>query len=154
MPGGDWRNFNPPGKNSGGGGNCFLRGTRIRTPEGEIAVEDLAIGSLVETLNGPLSVKWIGRQTFRKSGPSWHWSVAPIRVARFALSDQYPHRDLYLSPHHSLFIDGCLIPVQWLVNGKSIVLDTLDGSDVIDYFHIELETHEVVLPRGRSQRHC
>ena len=146
MPGGDWRNFNPPGK--GGGGNCFVRGTRIRTPEGEIAIEDLTIGSLVETLNGPLPIKWIGRQTFRKNGASWHWSVAPIRVARFALSDQYPRRDLYLSPRHSLFIDGCLIPVQWLVNGKSIVLDTLDGNDVIDYFHIELKTHEVVFAEG------
>jgi Hint domain len=142
--GGDWRNFNPPG----GGGHCFLRGTRIRTPEGEIAVEDFTIGTLVDTLNGPLPIKWIGRQRFRKDSASWHWSVAPICVARFALSDQYPHRDLYLSPHHSLLIDGFLIPVQWLVNGRSIVLDAFDNGDVVDYFHIELETHEVVYAEG------
>jgi hypothetical protein len=149
MPGGDWRDFNPPGGHSpAGGGHCFLHGTRIRTPEGEIAVEDLAIGALVTTLNGPLPVKWIGRQRFKKDSASWHWSVAPIRVARFALSDRYPRRDLYLSPHHSLLIDGFLIPVQWLVNGRSIVLDTLDESDVVDYFHIELETHEVVFAEG------
>src|SRR5262249_39503885 len=95
---------------------CFLRGTHIQTPDGEIPVEDLTIGALVETLSGPLPVKWIGRQTFRKDSPSWHWSVAPVRVARFALCDQYPRRDLYLSPRHSLFIDGCFIPVEWLVN--------------------------------------
>src|ERR1700761_3829657 len=103
MPGGNWKDFNPPGGHSAGGGHCFLRGTRIRTPEGEIAVEALKIGVLVETLNGPLPVKWIGRQSFRKDSPSWHWSVAPIRVSRFALSDEYPKRDLYLSPQHSLF---------------------------------------------------
>jgi hypothetical protein len=128
--------------------HCFLRGTRIQTPDGEISVENLTIGTLVETLNGPLPVKWIGRQKFNKNSPSWHWSVAPIRVARFALSDQYPSRDLYLSPKHSLFLDGFLIPVEWLVNGRSIALATMDDCDVIDYFHIELETHEVIFAEG------
>jgi hypothetical protein len=137
--------YDPP---SAGGGNCFLRGTLIRTPEGEVAVEDLAIGVLVETLNGPLPIKWTGQQKFRKTSAAWHWSVAPIRVARFALSDQYPRRDLYLSPHHSLLIDGLLIPVGWLVNGRSIVLAELEDHDVVDYFHIELETHEVVFAEG------
>jgi Hint domain len=127
---------------------CFLRGTHILTPGGEIPVEDVAIGALVETLSGPLPVKWIGRQRFKKDSPSWHWSVAPIRVARFALSDQYPRRDLYLSPKHSLFIDGFLIPVEWLLNGRSIALATMDDLDVIDYVHIELETHEVVFAEG------
>src|ERR1700749_2879160 len=122
---GGWGGYNPPGGGTApGGGHCFLRGTLIRTPAGEIAVEDLAIGTLVETLNGPLPVKWIGRQRFKKDSASWHWSVAPIRIKQFALSDQYPRRDLYLSPHHSLFIDGVLIPAGWLVNGRSITLAT------------------------------
>src|SRR4029077_7522104 len=80
----------------GGGIHCFLRGTRILTPDGEIPVEELTIGALVETLNGPLPVKWIGHRSFTKGSPSWHWSVAPVRIARAALSDQYPRRDLYL----------------------------------------------------------
>ncbi|MGA2999445.1 Hint domain-containing protein [Bradyrhizobium sp.] len=152
--GGNWGGWNPPGGSNpsggspGGGGHCFVRGTLIRTSEGEIPVEDLTIGAVVETLNGPLPVKWIGRQRFTKNSASWHWSVAPIRVARFALSDQYPRRDLYLSPRHSLFMDGFLIPVEWLVNGKSIVLSTSDDCNVVDYFHIELETHEVVFAEG------
>ena len=144
-----WTGWNDPGGgNSPDAGHCFLRGTLVRTSEGEIAVEDLSIGALVETLNGPLPIKWIGRQRFRKDSASWHWSVAPIRVARFALSDQYPRRDLYLSPRHSLLIDGFLIPVEWLVNGRSIVQANSHDSDVVDYFHIELETHEVVFAEG------
>jgi Hint domain len=133
----------PPSDN-----HCFLRGTRVQTPEGEVPVEDLTIGTLVETLRGPLPVKWIGRQRFEKNSRSWHWSVAPIRVARFALHDQYPRRDLYLSPNHSLFVDGFLIPVEWLVNGRSIALAAMDHRDAIDYFNIELETHEVVFAEG------
>ena len=144
---GGWGDPDPHGP-GGGHGQCFLRGTLIQTSEGEVAVEDLTIGALVETLNGPLAVKWIGRQSFKKDSAAWHWSVAPIRVARFALSDEYPRRDLYLSPHHSLFIDGFLIPVGWLANGRSIALDTLNDREAIDYFHIELETHEVVFAEG------
>ena len=131
-----------------GKGHCFLRGTRILTPEGEVPVEKLTIGTLVETLNGPMPVKWIGHQSFRKDDPSWHWNMAPIRVARSALGDQNPRRDLFLSPGHSLFIDGFLIPVEWLVNGRSIEPAAMDGQDVIDYFHVELETHEVVFAEG------
>jgi Hint domain len=136
------------GGGGGGGGKCFLRGTLIQTPDGEIPVEELKIGALVDTLRGPQPIKWIGRQRFEKASPSWHWSVAPIRVAKFALSDEYPRRDLFLSPHHSLFIDGLLIPVEWLVNGKTITLAEMDDREAIDYFHIELETHEVVFAEG------
>jgi hypothetical protein len=48
------------------GHHCFLRGTRILTPGGEIPVEDFAIGVPVETLSVPLPLKWIGHQRFRK----------------------------------------------------------------------------------------
>ncbi|SHJ86128.1 intein N-terminal splicing region [Bradyrhizobium lablabi] len=130
------------------GHHCFLRGTRILTPRGEVPIEELAIGALVETLNGPLPVRWIGRQTFKKTASRWPSSVAPIRVARFALDDQYPSRDLYLSPTHSLFVDGFLIPVKHLVNGTSVAPAQMDDREVIEYFHIELETHEVVFAEG------
>jgi hypothetical protein len=128
---------------------CFLTGTHILTPRGEVPVEELTVGALVDTLNGPLPVKWIGRQTFKKVAPSsWRSNVAPIRVARSALDDQYPRRDLYLSPGHCLFVDGVLIPVGHLVNGRSVAPAKMDDSDVLEYFHIELETHEVVFAEG------
>jgi hypothetical protein len=50
----------------------------------------------------------------------WHANVLPIRVAGFALNDQFPSRDLYLSGSHSISIDGYLIPVELLVNISSI----------------------------------
>lgn len=128
--------------------HCFLAGTRILTPRGEVPVEELNIAILIDTLKGPLPVKWIGRRRFRKVTSSWDRGVAPIRVARFALDDQYPSRDLYLSPLHCLFVDGVLIPVELLVNGSSIATAKMDHSDVIEYFHIELESHEVIFAEG------
>jgi hypothetical protein len=132
--------------------NCFARGTLIRTAHGEVPVEDLANGDLVMTANGALPVKWVGRQTLRRNASaSWHPSVVPIRVSRFAIDDQTPQRDLYLSQEHSLLIDGVLIPVKHLVNGRSIAFDD-DAvmSETIEYFCVELDNHEVIFAEGTA----
>jgi hypothetical protein len=131
------------------GQNCFLRGTSIMTPTGEVRIEDLQIGDLVETVRGKaVAVKWIGHQRYKKSGPSWHDSVMPIRVSRHALDERTPYTDLYLSPNHALFIDGVLIRVKDLVNGISIAPAIPAGQETIEYYHIVLDTHEVILAEG------
>ena len=134
------------------GTNCLARGTLILTTHGEVPVEDLANGALVMTTNGALPVKWIGRKTFRRNASaSWHPSVLPIRVSRFAIDNQTPQRDLYLSQEHSLLIDGVFIPVKHLVNGRSIAFDdAAKMSETIEYFSVELDTHEVVFAEGTA----
>jgi hypothetical protein len=129
---------------------CYLRGTKILTFAGERRIEELVIGDLVETARGDqCPIKWIGRQRFRNAiGSDWQECVMPVRISRFALDDQVPRKDLYLSPAHSLFIDGVLIPAIHLVNGTSIVQGMPEGVEEIDYFHIELETHQVIFAEG------
>jgi Hint domain len=75
-------------------------------------------------------------------------SVHPICVARSALADNVPHAHLYLSPLHALFIDSVLIQVAPLVNGTSIFPAAPEGITDIEYFQIELATHEVILAEG------
>lgn len=41
-----------------------------------------------------------------------------------------------------------LIPAIYLVNGTSIVQAMPEGVEEIEYFHIELETHEVIFAEG------
>ena len=52
---------------------CYLRGTHMRTPEGECRIEELAkIGDPIVTLSGESKpIKWIGRQRFKKSSERW-----------------------------------------------------------------------------------
>ena len=138
--------------NGGGRTNarCFLRGTRILSPHGIRRVESLSIGDHVTTVRGEaLPIKWIGRRAFRRGESSrWPDSVHPIRVTRSALADNVPHADLYVSPGHALFIDGVLIPVVHLVNGTSITPALPEGMKDVEYFHIELGTHEVIFAEG------
>jgi hypothetical protein len=139
-----------PKPGHGHGHHCFGRGTLILTDHGEVPVEDLAIGEMVMTTNGALPVRWVGRQTIpRNSSACWHPSVLPIRVAKFAIDDQTPRRDLYLSQDHSLFIDGVLIPVKHLVNESSIAVDhDAKASETIEYFSVELDTHQAIFAEG------
>jgi Hint domain len=136
-------------------GHCFLRGTSILTPTGEVRVEELSIGDLVETVRGTAApVKWIGHRSYKTCGSSWHKSVMPICVRRHSLFERTPLRDLYLSPRHSLLIDGVLIQVQDLVNGLSIAPALPVGIETIEYFHIVLDSHEVVLADGAPVETC
>jgi hypothetical protein len=141
-----------PNRRGGPDHNCFGRGTHILTAHGEVPVENLANGALVMTTNGALPVKWVGRQTIRRNASaSWHPSVVPIRVSRFAIDDQTPQRDLYLSQGHCLLIDGVLIPVKHLVNGRSIAFDDdAKTSETIEYFCVELDTHEAIFAEGTA----
>jgi hypothetical protein len=47
-----------------------------------------------------------------------------------------------------LLIDDVLIEVRDLVNGTSITHAVPEGMRDLEYFHIELETHEVILAEG------
>jgi len=94
-------NNNKQGNN--GPRSCFLKGTKISTPSGDRLVQDLQIGDEVQTLAGRKTIKWIAYNKFTKGEDrAWHDNVMPIRVARFAIDDHAPQRDLYLSPLHCI----------------------------------------------------
>jgi hypothetical protein len=138
-----------PGGNGQPGGSpmCFLRGTSITTRTGEVFIEDLQIGDRVETVGGNVrAVKWIGRHSYTRSGPTWNDSVVPIRICRHALGHNTPHQDLYLSPGHGLFIGGVLIRIKDLVNGTSIA--PAPHREKIEYYQIVLDSHDVILAEG------
>src|SRR5262245_9394576 len=130
--------------------SCFLRGTRILTPKGEVKVEDLTVGDLVATIDGTAkAIKWIGNWSIANTTPErWPGEVLPIKVSRSALDQMIPHTDLFLSPFHSVYIDGLLVPVRNLVNGRSIVHCSAVDSDSIEYFHVELFKHDVIFSEG------
>jgi len=122
---------------------CFLRGTHIATPAGEVPVECLNIGDLVLTRTGaarPIVWIGIGRVLATRGRRS---AATPVIVRKGALADNVPHHDLRVTKAHALYFDGALIPVEFLVNHRSILWD--DRAQEVELFHIELETHDILL---------
>jgi T5SS/PEP-CTERM-associated repeat protein len=153
--GGTWTlNFAapPPGLQITTSGNqaevvaCFAAGTLIATPAGEVPVERLSAGDRVKTLSGQARpIAWIG--TGRVLATRGRRNAAtPVVLHKGALGPNMPHHTLRVTKGHSFFIDGVLIPAEFLVNNRSIEWD--DRAQEVTIYHIELETHDVLLANG------
>lgn len=129
---------------------CYVSGTRILTPTGERMVDSLQVGDIVSTLaNGTFDarpVKWIGRRRLDLTAHPRPDTVAPIRIHRGAFAEATPHTDLLVSPDHAILVDGALICARQLLNGTTIRQEP--GWTSVEYFHIELDRHAILLAEG------
>jgi len=125
---------------------CFASGVRLATADGDVAVETLKVGDLVRTTSGALRpIQWIGHRTLNFRLHPHPRSDLPVRVAAHAFGPDRPRRDLLLSPAHSVAVDllgETLVPIGALVNGATITQAPVDR---ITYWHVELESHDLVL---------
>lgn len=137
------------GNHNGWGGACFLRGTKILTRDGYRPIESLAMGEAVAThFGGPAPIKAIDSFTLRREAGVWIGPSRPVRVKRGALGENMPVVDLCLTASHAVYVDGFLVPAGDLVNGASIVFETADGQEMLDFFHIALDQHDVINADG------
>lgn len=125
---------------------CFLAGTQISTPCGEVPVEKLQAGDTVLTASGAgRRIVWIGTgQVLATRGR--RSAATPVIVRKNAIADGVPNQDLRITRSHSLYFDDVLIPVEYLVNHRSILWDDLARE--VSLYHVELETHDVLLANG------
>lgn len=128
---------------------CFVAGTLIATPDGEVPVEDLNPGDLVITKDeGAQPLRWIGSRTVAADG-----EFAPIRIRAGTFGD---HRELLLSPLHRVLIRDSLAELLFgegevLVAARDLVNDhsvCRVGGGMVDYVHILFDRHQVVFSEG------
>ncbi len=128
---------------------CYCFGTLILTDCGERPVEALAIGDKVVTASGRhRQIRWVGRRTYAGRFLAANRHVQPILLRAGSLGDGLPRRELRVSPKHAMFLDCVLVPAECLVNGSTIVQQR--GLDRVDYFHVELASHDVLLAEGAA----
>ncbi|MGA2950668.1 MAG: Hint domain-containing protein [Caulobacteraceae bacterium] len=124
---------------------CFCSGTLIRTTRGEVAVEDLTVGDLAVTASGEARpIIWIGHKRILRPSRV----EQPVRVAPDAIGEGLPARRLRLSPGHAVclsFVEEVFVPVSELINDATIVREAVGE---VTYWHVELETHDVLLAEG------
>lgn len=129
---------------------CFAAGTRLATPQGWRAVEDLRTGDRVTTLDdGPQPVLWTAGAATLAVG-----AAQPVRVRAGVLGNA---RDLLVSRLHLLMVEG---PDVELLFGESQVLatarDLIDGHGVVAdterrmvrYHHVLMRRHQVLIAEG------
>lgn len=128
---------------------CFVRGTRIATPCGEVAVEDLHPGDLVCTLDqGNQPLRWVGSARRAATG-----RLAPVRIAAGALGNT---RDLLVSQQHRMMLRGwqaslmfgeeeVLVAAKALVNDHSI---RVEEGGMVEYFHLLFDQHQIIFAEG------
>ena len=127
---------------------CFCKGTLIDTPNGTTQVEKLKIGETVSTAHhGPRPIKWIGKGKVVATRGT-RTAATPVIVCKGAIADNVPNQDLHLTKAHSLYIDGVFIPVEFLVNHKTINWD--DRVQGFEIYHIELDSHDVIMANGAA----
>jgi len=112
-----------------------------------VAVEELRMGDRVPAVRAgvALPVVWIGHREVQASRHPCPEDVWPVRVAAGAFADFVPHRELWLSPEHCVFLHGVLVPIRALINGTSIVQVPCD---TVTYWYVELESHDLMLCEG------
>lgn len=128
---------------------CFVAGTLVATPSGEVPVESLQPGDLVLTHDdGPQPLRWIGRRSVPARG-----ALAPIRIRANTFG---AHRCLTISPLHRLMIRDSLaellfgegevlVAAKELVNGRSVT--RIEGGTV-EYVHLLFDRHQVIYSEG------
>ena len=127
---------------------CFCAGTRIATAGGPVAVENLTPGTGIMLADGTTApLRWLGRQSVapRYLHPA---RINPVCITAGALGQGLPERDLYVSGDHGVVLDGLLINAMALVNGRTIYQVEKMPLDGFTYYHVELDTHAVLLAEG------
>ncbi|WP_270732628.1 Hint domain-containing protein [Shimia sp. Alg240-R146] len=127
---------------------CFLAGTPVLTPSGEVAVETLKVGDLVTTLDGGAqAVVWITTSTVDRLTLRHNQKMRPIELDVPTVTGP---RKLALSRQHCvMMIDGhreVLVRAAHLE--KHGMATRARANAPVTYVHIMLEHHHVVCADG------
>lgn len=137
---------------------CFCEGTHIKTPEGSRKIEDLKTGDLVMTKDaGPQPVLWMGSRTIGPAELKLSPGLRPIRIAKGALTNGKPNRDLRVSPNHQILLNTwqsqllfgeaeVLVPAKALIDDHAVVVD--EQAQTVTYYHLMLEQHHILMSEG------
>ena len=104
------------------------------------------IGDLVVTADGRAEpVRWIGRRSYAGRFVMANPKVQPIRFRAGSLGGGQPPRDQRGWPEPAQLHGRGGVPPR-LVDGVNIVRE--QGHDVVEYIHVELREHDIILAEG------
>ncbi len=137
---------------------CFTTGTMIATLTAERPVEDLRVGDMVLTRdNGFAPILWVGSRRLSAADLIANPDFQPVRIAKGALGQGMPVRDILVSPQHRMLWCGAeaeLLFGESEVLVAAIHLVGLPGiarvcpAQGTTYYHVMFEQHEILRGNG------
>lgn len=132
---------------------CFTRGVMIATEEGEMPIEDLKAGDMIQSLDGPQPISWIGSRKFNRKELEQNPKLFPVKISKNALGPNIPSGDLLVSPQHRILLRSKI--VERMFTSREILTpaiklsphpDISQVNDVADveYFHIMTPKHTAI----------
>ena len=125
---------------------CFTTGTAIRTPRGDVLIDDLKVGDLVTTMdNGSQRIGWIGQRHVTHSELLQNDRLRPVLIKNGVLGAQ---RDLLMSRQHGMLIgqDHFCRAVHLAKTMPGIRV--AKGKRQVTYIHLMFEAHQVIFAEG------
>lgn len=128
---------------------CFVAGTRIDTPRGPVAVEDLAPGDLVIVRDGPPQpLLWVGARHVPHRAMQADSRLCPVQIRAGALGNG---RAVQLSGQHCVLVPeagGRLARARHLAQCGWDGARIMQGRRGCSYHHILLPRHALVRAEG------
>ncbi|MCB5199168.1 Hint domain-containing protein [Loktanella sp. TSTF-M6] len=138
---------------------CFLAGTRITTPSGNRAIENIQPGDTVlDTQGRNHTVLWTGAKTIHLDAlcEAHYQKLVPVRISSEAMGGRAPFRDLIVSQQHRVAIRhpatellyghvDCFVPAVSLVGYMANFATDLT---TVTYHHILCKEHITLLANG------
>ena len=136
--------------------SAFARGTLIATPHGDVAVEDLQPGDMVNTSTGePSKLVWIGSSSFVPADAGRRMPLMRIMADTFgpgrpnSFLTVGPAARILHTPHHLRSEAGekrMLTPVREFLDGVNVI--EVVPPTPVRLFHICLERHAAIRAGG------
>jgi len=138
---------------------CYKKGTLILTNQGIIPIENIKVGDNVvtegEIYNNYKLIKqdtlllepviWIGN--FKVDYLDTH--SRPICIQKDTFGNNSPFQDLYISPNHSVLLDGNMVTASSILINENVntIYQDMECTSV-EYYHLECKTHCSIFANG------
>ncbi|MCX7561466.1 Hint domain-containing protein [Sulfitobacter sp. F26204] len=125
---------------------CFTSGTAIRTPLGDVLIDDLRVGDLVSTMdNGPQRIAWIGQRHVTHAELLQNDRLHPVLIKKGVLGAT---RNLLVSRQHGMLLGqdhlGRAIHLAKTMPGIRVA----KGKRQVTYVHLMFEKHQIIFAEG------
>ena len=138
--------------------SSLARGALVSTAQGQVAVEDLVPGMIVNTVDqGPQVLQWVGSYDMSPREAQTNDRARMFRVAADAFGLNKPNQDMMLAPRAHILLhdaackpmfglDKAFAPVRAFEDGISVV--SVAPMSAVSLFNIAFERQATILVNG------